>query len=77
MPASEKTQAAAHAKAREALATMTNDEDKAITKAALADPDARPLDEHRLARLRPVSAVDAADISRRLPGRPQLPADPE
>ncbi len=72
MPNPEMTQAAARAKAREALAAMTDEEDNSITEAALADPDARPLDEQRLARMRPASAADAADVKRRLRGRPRL-----
>jgi uncharacterized protein (DUF4415 family) len=67
-------QDAARAKAREALEAMTDDEDMAITAAARADPDALPLDEHHLARMRPASAADAADIKRRLRGRPRAPA---
>ncbi len=59
------------AKAREALEAMTDDEDKALTAAALADPDALPLDEHHLARMRPVTAADAADIKRSLRRRPR------
>ncbi len=74
MPVPKLSRDAARAKAREALDAMTEDEDKAITAAALADPDALPLDEDRLARMRPASAVDAADIKRRLRGRPQLEA---
>jgi uncharacterized protein (DUF4415 family) len=62
---------AARAKAREALDAMTDEEDKAITEAALADPDAQPLSEERLALMRPVSAADAPDIKRRLRGRPR------
>jgi len=65
------SQDAARAKAREALEAMTDDEDKALTASALADPDALPLDEHHLARMRPVTAADAADIKRRLRGRPR------
>jgi uncharacterized protein (DUF4415 family) len=72
MPNPEMTRAAARAKAREALAAMTDEEDKAVTEGALADPDARPLDEERLARMRPASAADVADIKRRLRGRPRL-----
>ena len=72
MPNPEMTRAAARAKAHEALAAMTDKEDEAITDAALADPDARPLDEERLARMRPASDADAADIQRRLRGRPRL-----
>jgi uncharacterized protein (DUF4415 family) len=65
------SQEAARAKAREALEAMTDDEDTAITAVALTDPDALPLDEERLARMRPASAADAADIKRRLRGRPR------
>jgi uncharacterized protein (DUF4415 family) len=50
---------------------MTSDEDKGITEAALADPDAQPLDEEFLARMRPASTADAANIKRRLRGRPR------
>jgi uncharacterized protein (DUF4415 family) len=63
---------AARAKARQTLAAMADEEDKAITEAAHADPEARPLDEERLARMRPASAADVADITRRLRGRPRL-----
>jgi uncharacterized protein (DUF4415 family) len=62
---------AARVRAREALGAVTDEEDKAITEAALADPDARPLDEERFARMRPASSADAADIKRRLRGRPR------
>jgi uncharacterized protein (DUF4415 family) len=72
MPNPEMARAAARAKAREALAAMNDEEDKAVTEAALADPDARPLDETRLARMRPTSADDVADLTRRLRGRPRL-----
>jgi uncharacterized protein (DUF4415 family) len=65
---------AARAKARELFDAMTDDEDKAITAAALTDPDALPLDEGHLARMRPASAADAADIKRRLRGRPRVEA---
>jgi len=54
------------------LAAMTDEEDKAITEAALTDPDARPVHEERLARMSPASAADAADIKRRLRGRPRV-----
>jgi hypothetical protein len=66
MPNPRLSREAARAKARESLEAMTDDEDKAITAAALTDPDALPLDEERLARMRPVSAADAADLKRRL-----------
>ncbi len=72
MPNPDLTRAAARAKAREALAAMTDEEDNSITEAALADPDARPLDEQLLARMRPASAAEAAGIKRRLRGRPRL-----
>jgi uncharacterized protein (DUF4415 family) len=68
MPNPEMTRAAARAKA-EALIAMTGEEDKAMTEAALADPDARPLDERQFDRMRPTSA---ADLNRRLRGRPRL-----
>ncbi len=74
MPTPKMSRDAARAQAREALEAMTDDEDMAITAAALADPDALPLDEHHLARMRPASAADAADIKRRLRGRPRAPA---
>lgn len=74
MPNPEITRAAARAKAPEALAVMAEEDDKAITEAALADPDARPLDEERLAGMRPASAAVAADIKRRLRGQPRLQA---
>jgi uncharacterized protein (DUF4415 family) len=72
MPNPEMTRAAARAKAQETLAAMIDEEDNSITEAALADPDARPLDEARLTRMRPASAADAADIKRRLRGRPRV-----
>lgn len=74
MPNPETTRATARAKAREALAAMTEEDEKAIAEAADADPAARPLDEERLARMRPASAADAADLDRRLRGRPRLQA---
>ncbi len=74
MPMSNMSRDAARAKAREALEAMTDDEDRAITAAALTDPDALPLDEAYLARMRPASAADAADIKRRLRGRPRAQA---
>jgi uncharacterized protein (DUF4415 family) len=61
----------ARAKAREVLEAMSDEEDKAITAPALTDPDASPLDENHLAQMRPASAADAADIKRRLRGRPR------
>ena len=72
----EMKRAAARAKAGEQLANMTNTEDRAITQAALEDVDARPLDETRLARMRPPSAADSLDLGRRVRdrGRPPLAA---
>src|SRR5579862_5010355 len=70
----EMNRATARARAREELAAMTDAEDRAVTEAAHADPDAQPLDEARLARMRPVSAGDAADLSRRIRGRPRSDA---
>ncbi len=64
----------ARARALDALAAMSDEEDTAITAAALTDPDALPLDEEHLARMRPVSAADAADLTRRLRGRPRVKA---
>jgi len=69
MPNLEMKRVAARAKARELLATTTDEEDRAVTEAALADRDARPLDETRLARMQPASATDAADLNRRVRGR--------
>jgi uncharacterized protein (DUF4415 family) len=51
---------------------MTDAGDAAITAAAASDPDALPLEAGRLARLAPASPEDAADIQRRLRGRPRL-----
>jgi uncharacterized protein (DUF4415 family) len=67
---------AARAKARELLSTTTDEQDRAVTEAALADRDARPLDERRLARMGTMSAADAADLGRRVRrrGRPTLDA---
>jgi uncharacterized protein (DUF4415 family) len=62
----------ARAKARDALAAMTDEEDAALTQAAFADPDAQPLCEAQLARMRPAKAADIADIKLRLRGRPPL-----
>jgi len=53
---------------------MTDDEEREISGAALGDADALPLDEVRLARMRPVYAGEAADIVRRLRGRPRVAA---
>jgi uncharacterized protein (DUF4415 family) len=74
MPSPKTSRDTSRAKASEALDAMTDDEDQAITVAALIDPDAMPLDEDRLARMRPASAADAADINRRLRGRPRAQA---
>jgi hypothetical protein len=66
MPNPEMKRVAARAKARECLAATTDEEDRAITEAALADWDANPLDETRLARMPPASAAEAADLYRRV-----------
>jgi hypothetical protein len=65
MPNPEMKREAARAKAAKLLAAVTDEEDRTITVTALADRDAIPLDETRLARMRPASAADAADLSRR------------
>jgi uncharacterized protein (DUF4415 family) len=70
MPGREAKRATAQAKARALLATMTEQESRAVQKAALADPDARPLDQRRLRRMRPMSASDSAELQKRLRGRP-------
>jgi len=69
MPNLEMKRVAARAKARELLARTTDEDDRAVTEAALADRDARPLDEMRLARMQPASAANAADLGRRIRGR--------
>ena len=69
MPSPEMKRTAARAKARDLLALVTDEEDQAITEAALTDRDARQLDEKRLARMRLTSAADAADLSQRVRGR--------
>jgi uncharacterized protein (DUF4415 family) len=71
MPTPKLTWDATRAKARAALEAMTDDEDEAITAAALTDPDALPLDADHLARMRPLTAADATDIKRRMRGRPR------
>jgi hypothetical protein len=48
---------AAQTKARAALAAITDEHDKSVTEAALTDPDAQPLDDDRLARMRVVMEV--------------------
>jgi uncharacterized protein (DUF4415 family) len=65
---------AADAKAREALEAVTEHEVKAVSAPARANPDALPLDEEHLARMRAASAAAAADIKRRLRGRPNAQA---
>jgi uncharacterized protein (DUF4415 family) len=66
--------AASCAKALEALAAVNGEEAAVISAAAVGDPGARPFDEERLARMRPASAVDAADMIRGVRGRPRLAA---
>ena len=53
---------------------MSDEEDAAISAAAVGDPDARPFDQEWLARMKPASAVDTADMKRRVRGRPRLEA---
>lgn len=72
MPNPKMSRDAARAMASKALDAMTDDEEKAITVAALADPDALPLDDEFLARMQPASTADAADIKRRVRGRPRV-----
>lgn len=51
---------------------MTDEEDAAITKAALSDPDNPPLTDEDLARMRPIE--DFPELMRLVrPGRPALP----
>ena len=74
MPGRKAAREDAWARARELLDDMTDDEDRAIAAAALGDADALPLDEVRLARMRAASAGEAADMRRRLRGRPRMAA---
>lgn len=72
MPEPKMSLDAGRAKARAALVAMTDEDDKAITAAAVADPDARPFDDDRLAQMRPASKAEASDFKRRLRGRPRV-----
>lgn len=74
MPSHETKLAASRARAQDQIAALSDEEDKAVTDAALADPDAQPLDEKFLSRMRPISESDAADLTRRVRGRPPLDA---
>ena len=69
---------AARVRAKAAAATMTEAEDAVALAAALGDSDSPPLDAGQLARMRRVSAAEAADLARRAggvaPGRPRGPA---
>jgi uncharacterized protein (DUF4415 family) len=58
----------AHQRAKRALAATTDEEDAAITRAAEADPEARPATEAILARLRPAAEI-APEIVRRARGQ--------
>lgn len=64
---------AARAKARAALAAMTDEEDAAITAAAETDPDNPPMTDAELAAMRPADAGLLAMVRRargqRGPGR--------
>jgi uncharacterized protein (DUF4415 family) len=74
MPVRKATQDDARERARELLEAVTDEDDREISGAALGDADVLPLDEARLARMRPVSAREAADIQRRMRGRPRMVA---
>jgi uncharacterized protein (DUF4415 family) len=72
MSTHDEKRAIARARAREYLARMTDEEDQEITRAAQSDPDALPLSDAELARMRPVSEAEAAALARRQRGRPRL-----
>ena len=69
---------AARVRAKAAVATLTDAEDAAALAAALSDADSPPLDAGQLARMRRVSAAEAADLAWRAggvaPARPREPA---
>ena len=54
----------ARAKAKRALAAMTEEEDEELTRAALADPDNPPLDNVPISRMRPASEVHPDLVAR-------------
>ena len=54
----------ARAKARHALAAMTDEEDTALTRAARADPDNPPLDNVPSSRMRPAAEVMPEVVAR-------------
>ena len=56
-PAEKARWAAAHAKARRALDAMTDEEDAAITAAAMADPDCPPSTDEQLSKMRRMPLV--------------------
>jgi uncharacterized protein (DUF4415 family) len=62
------TRAQARGMARAAIERMTEEEDAAITAAALADPDGQPLTEAQLSQFRPMAQV-RPDLLRRLRGQ--------
>jgi uncharacterized protein (DUF4415 family) len=68
----EKRRAAARERARN-LPPMTDEEDAAITAAALSDPDAQPMTEEELDRMRPAHEVLPDLVARHIRrGRPKL-----
>jgi uncharacterized protein (DUF4415 family) len=74
MPNLDAKRAAARSRARALVAAMTDEEARALVEAARLDDDAPPLDEKRLARMRPASAAEAADLQGRSRGRGRPPA---
>lgn len=73
-----KARARAKERARKARALMTPEEDRAITEAALSDPDNPPVDEEWFKRARPAYEVlyetypkDVAEAMLRPRGRPK------
>jgi uncharacterized protein (DUF4415 family) len=74
MPHCETAREATRARAHQLLSTPQEEKDAAITEAALADPDAQPLDALQLVRHSPIAATKADELTRRLRGRPLLPA---
>ena len=66
----------ARRKIRRALAAITDEEDAAITAAALRDPDNPPWPDEMIARARPASEVhpdNVADWRRRTRGKQKAP----
>lgn len=70
----EKRRAAAKERARR-LQPLSEEEDAAIVAAAMSDPDAPPMTDEQLARLRPAHEVLpglVAEVLRRPRGRPKI-----